>query len=35
VPDELQADLYRDDLAPNMKDGAALAFAHGFNIHSA
>ena len=33
VPDELQADLYRDDLAPNMKQGAALAFAHGFNVH--
>ena len=33
VPDELQADLYRDQLAPNLKNGAALAFAHGFNIH--
>ncbi len=33
VPDELQADLYRDDLLPNMKKGSALAFAHGFNIH--
>ena len=33
VPDELQADLYRDHLAPNLRDGAALAFAHGFNIH--
>ncbi len=33
VPDELQADLYRDHLGPNMRDGAALAFAHGFNIH--
>src|SRR5690625_2977928 len=33
TPDELQADLYRDDLAPNMKEGAALAFAHGLNIH--
>ncbi len=33
TPDELQADLYRDDLAENMKQGAALAFAHGFNIH--
>ncbi len=33
VPDELQAALYRDDLAPNLRDGAALAFAHGFNIH--
>ena len=33
APDELQADLYRDHLAPNMKEGAALVFAHGFNIH--
>ena len=33
VPDELQADLYRDDLAANLKEGAALMFAHGFNIH--
>jgi ketol-acid reductoisomerase len=33
TPDELQADIYREELAPNMKDGAALMFAHGFNIH--
>jgi ketol-acid reductoisomerase len=33
TPDELQAKLYRDELAPNMRNGAALAFAHGFNIH--
>ncbi len=33
TPDELQADIYRNSLAPNMKDGAALAFAHGLNIH--
>jgi ketol-acid reductoisomerase len=33
TPDELQADLYRNDLGPNMKQGAALAFAHGLNIH--
>ena len=33
TPDELQADLYRDDLGPNMKEGAAIAFAHGLNIH--
>lgn len=33
TPDELQAALYRGDLGPNMKKGAALAFAHGFNIH--
>lgn len=33
VPDELQGDLYRSDIAPNLKKGAYLAFAHGFNIH--
>jgi len=33
VPDELQADLYKDDLAANMKQGAALVFAHGLNVH--
>ena len=33
VPDELQAELYNDHLKDNMKDGAALAFAHGLNIH--
>ncbi|NOZ42270.1 MAG: ketol-acid reductoisomerase [Alphaproteobacteria bacterium] len=33
VPDELQAELYHNDLAPNMKPGTALAFAHGLNIH--
>jgi ketol-acid reductoisomerase len=33
TPDEGQGALYRDDLAPNMKEGAALAFAHGLNIH--
>jgi ketol-acid reductoisomerase len=33
TPDEGQGDLYRDHLGPNMKDGAALAFAHGLNIH--
>lgn len=33
TPDELQADLYRNDLHANMKQGAALAFAHGLNIH--
>ncbi len=33
TPDENQADLYRDHLAPHMKPGAALAFAHGLNIH--
>ncbi len=33
VPDEHQAALYRDLVEPNIKRGAALAFAHGFNIH--
>jgi len=33
VPDELQAELYSDHLAPNMREGTALAFAHGLNIH--
>ena len=33
TPDELQADIYRDHLAGNMKNGAALMFAHGLNIH--
>ena len=33
TPDELQADIYNDHLAPNMKQNAALAFAHGLNIH--
>ena len=33
VPDELQQALYQDELAANMKQGAALLFAHGFNIH--
>ena len=33
APDEHQAQLYRDKVEPNIKKGAALAFAHGFNIH--
>jgi ketol-acid reductoisomerase len=33
VPDELAADLYRDEIAPSMKPGKYLAFAHGFNVH--
>jgi ketol-acid reductoisomerase len=35
APDELQAKLYSDELKPNLREGAALAFAHGFNIHFA
>ncbi|HEY5169498.1 MAG TPA: NAD(P)-dependent oxidoreductase, partial [Thermoleophilia bacterium] len=30
VPDQTQAVVYRDDVAPNLKDGATLMFAHGF-----
>ncbi|MGO9444889.1 MAG: ketol-acid reductoisomerase [Thiobacillaceae bacterium] len=33
VPDEQQFAVYYDEIAPNLKKGAALAFAHGFNIH--
>lgn len=33
IPDELQADVYKNDVAPNLKEGAYLAFGHGFNIH--
>jgi ketol-acid reductoisomerase len=33
TPDELQGDIYREHLAANMKQGAALMFAHGLNIH--
>ena len=33
APDEHQAALYRAQVAPHINDGAALAFAHGFNIH--
>ena len=33
TPDELQGDIYANELHGNMKDGAALAFAHGLNIH--
>ncbi|MEK6531847.1 MAG: ketol-acid reductoisomerase [Deltaproteobacteria bacterium] len=33
IPDEMQGDAYKTDIAPNIKKGAYLAFAHGFNIH--
>src|SRR6201989_3444869 len=33
TPDEGQGDLYREKLGPNMRTGAALAFAHGLNVH--
>ncbi|KGI55576.1 ketol-acid reductoisomerase [Campylobacter sp. MIT 97-5078] len=35
VPDELCADLYKAEVAPFLKEGDILAFAHGFNIHYA
>jgi ketol-acid reductoisomerase len=33
APDELQRSIYETDIAPNIRDGAALLFAHGLNIH--
>ena len=33
APDELQADIYKNEIAPNIRAGAAIAFAHGLNIH--
>jgi ketol-acid reductoisomerase len=33
APDEFQSDLYSKKIEPNLKQGAILAFAHGFNIH--
>ncbi len=33
APDEQQAKVYNEQIAPNLKDGATIAFAHGFNIH--
>lgn len=33
VPDERQAQLYRESIEPNLEEGNALVFAHGFNIH--
>ena len=33
TPDELQADIYADDIAENIRPGAAIAFAHGLNVH--
>jgi ketol-acid reductoisomerase len=32
TPDEFQAQLYRDEIEPNIREGAVLAFAHGFSI---
>ncbi len=33
LPDETMAQIFNDDVAANLKQGATLAFAHGFNIH--
>lgn len=33
IPDHIQAGIYTEKVLPNLKDGAALAFAHGFCIH--
>ncbi len=33
TPDELQADIWRDHIEGNIRDGAAIAFAHGLNVH--
>ncbi|MYZ49697.1 ketol-acid reductoisomerase [Propylenella binzhouense] len=35
TPDELQADIWREHIASNIRDGAAIAFAHGLNVHFA
>ncbi|MCB1386760.1 MAG: ketol-acid reductoisomerase, partial [Nitratireductor sp.] len=33
TPDELQAGIYKNEIAANIRDGAAIAFAHGLNVH--
>ena len=33
TPDELQGEIYREEIEKNMKPGAAIAFAHGLNVH--
>ncbi len=33
LPDEVQADVYKNEIEPNLKSGATIAFGHGFNIH--
>ena len=33
VPDEVAAEVFQQDIAPNLKPGDFLAFAHGFNVH--
>jgi ketol-acid reductoisomerase len=33
LPDESIAEVYKNDVEPNIREGASLAFAHGFNVH--
>jgi len=33
LPDQIMADVYNDQIASHIKEGATLLFAHGFNIH--
>ncbi|MGE4397749.1 MAG: ketol-acid reductoisomerase, partial [Sulfurimonas sp.] len=33
LPDENQAEIYKNEIEPNLKQGATIAFGHGFNIH--
>ncbi|HIQ51211.1 MAG TPA: ketol-acid reductoisomerase, partial [Nautiliaceae bacterium] len=33
LPDEIQPDVYYSQIEPNLKEGATIAFGHGFNIH--
>src|SRR5690625_774894 len=33
LPDELQAAVYKESIEPNLNEGDALVFAHGFNVH--
>jgi len=33
LPDEIQAEVYKNEIEPNLKEGATIAFGHGFNIH--
>ena len=33
IPDEIQAEVYKKEIEPNLKEGQVLMFSHGFNIH--
>ncbi|HBT50898.1 MAG TPA: ketol-acid reductoisomerase [Petrotoga sp.] len=33
IPDEVQSEVYKKDIEPNLEEGNALGFSHGFNIH--